>query len=482
MRTVFIDNCEQEHLHLSGAIQSYGSLLVANHQRICTHVASNITRFIDISVEHWLDQPLPETLTDWCDEYDQQQKKRLYKTAVQGFLSAFDAVVSRNDSGDYVFELLSHLDDMSQYNLSSRFDTPKNQSQLQTLQQELVQNIAQITGFQRVMLYLFNEQGDGEVVAEAIDPDGGYGEYLGLRFPASDVPKIARDLYLKNPWRLIVDAAAEPCPVISRCQTPPDLSYADLRSVSPVHLLYLSNMGVRASLSFPLFFSNNLLGLVACHQNYANVLPQSTLLYLSRYVRAFLAAFSDYHTQQRVKLVDGLNHSFHELSCIFNRNGGLSESWSTVAPWLLNEFFVDGATLFIDEQLFKFGNTFEAGALQVFDRWFCKQEEVVWLGDNLVNEIPLFPFSHVAGALALKIQTNKCNLRLYLCRQEHIYEVAWGGNPNKPVEYHDGKIGIAPRRSFEKWVEKRLGYCRPWESNCKLLLFKLRQFLLEQHV
>lgn len=480
MKPGFIDNCEQERLHLSGAIQAYGSLLVASSERICTHVSENIEQFINLPVAGWLDRPLPQIFADWCDEYDRQERKRLQISAVSDFSAIFDLVITRNDGGHYVFELLPHIDMSSRPKPLTGFATPNDPRQLQELQQILLEMIAQATGFQRVMLYLFNDQGDGEVVAEVVDVQSGYGEYLGLLFPASDVPQIARNLYMKNPWRLIADASAEPCPLISRSEMPPDLSYADLRSVSPVHLLYLANMGVRTSLSFPLFFASSLFGLVACHHQQTVSLPQSTLNYLSDCIRAFCVAYTSYHAQQRVQFVDGLNHRFTDFSRLIEKNGGLEEGWLVIAPWLLREFATDGATLCIDDQAFNFGNSFETSALLVFDRWFCGQrDEMIWIGDNLANQIPLFPFSRVAGVLALKIQTQKRKLRVYLCRQEHIYEVAWGGNPTKPVEYHDGKVGIAPRRSFEKWVEKRLGYSRPWDNNSRLLVMKLRNVLRE---
>jgi len=75
----------------------------------------------------------------------------------------------------------------------------------------------------------------------------------------------------------------------------------------------------------------------------------------------------------------------------------------------------------------------------------------------------------------LRLTRAETEVRLYLCRREWLHEVAWGGNPDKPVEYHDGTLGIAPRRSFEKWVEKRIGYCRPWENEVRLLLLRLRE-------
>src|SRR5690606_28628938 len=97
----------------------------------------------------------------------------------------------------------------------------------------------------------------------------------------------------------------------------------------------------------------------------------------------------------------------------------------------------------------------------------------------LSRQMPLFPLSQVAGVLAFKARLPDGRfLRVYLGRLEYIHEVAWGGNPDKPVEYHDGQLGIAPRRSFEKWVEKCVGRCRPWGNETRLLALRLRELLL----
>ena len=111
-------------------------------------------------------------------------------------------------------------------------DIPANENELAALQHELVERIAALTGFQRVMFYAFRADEHGEVVAEARHGDA-YGSYLGLRFPASDIPHNARRLYQLNPGRLIVDAGAAAVPVAGRNDTPPDLTWSDLRSVSP---------------------------------------------------------------------------------------------------------------------------------------------------------------------------------------------------------------------------------------------------------
>ena len=125
----------------------------------------------------------------------------------------------------------------------------------------------------------------------------------------------------------------------------------------------------------------------------------------------------------------------------------------------------------------------DSPALDNIDNWFCTERpDRAWFVDSLRHEFPALPHSEVAGLLAIKLHLHNGEfVRLYLCRQEMIYEVAWGGNPDKPVEHHDGYLGISPRRSFEKWLEKRFGYSRPWARETQLLALRLRE-LLVKHV
>ena len=145
----------------------------------------------------------------------------------------------------------------------SKEAVPGNAEEVREATQWITQLVSQETGFGRVMYYHFREDGDGEVSAEVCSSKE-YGSYLGLRYPASDIPLVARQLYVLNPWRLIPDIQAEAVALLSsEAQQVADLSLTDLRSVSPVHVQYLANMGVRASPSFPLLMNGELVGLIA---------------------------------------------------------------------------------------------------------------------------------------------------------------------------------------------------------------------------
>jgi light-regulated signal transduction histidine kinase (bacteriophytochrome) len=268
-------------------------------------------------------------------------------------------------------------------------------------------------------------------------------------------------------------------PLHGRDAAPPDLTWSDLRSVSPVHRVYLANMGVTGSLSFPVVVGNALVALIAAHHAEPLPLPHSLLEQLAERVRGFSFALAALRAQSRMRMIDNLVRRFSALRLVLHRHGDLVSAWPEVGPLLQHEFRVDGAMLCLDDCLAASGQGFEPPALAAFDDWFCReQRDLVWVGDHLRGQVPDFPLSEIAGVLALRVHAaDGDGLRLYLTRCEHIHEVAWGGNPDKPVDHHDGVLGIAPRRSFEKWVEKRVGYSRPWENEARLLALKLRELL-----
>ncbi len=483
MKPRFLDQCEQELLHLSGAIQAHGALIIASRQGICRHVSENIQQFAGHPVEQWLNRPMPAEPVDWLNLLSHHGSRRLvlYKADLVG--RTVDIILTRLDNGDVGIELLPHVPWSKTSHISFLEPAPDSEVELGQMQQALTDKIAAITGFQRVMLYSFREDGDGEVIAETVASDGHYGTYVGLRFPASDIPQIARKLYLRTPWRFIADALAAPVPLLGNEESA-DLSLVDLRSVSPVHCTYLTNMGVRSSLSFPVILNGALVALVACHHRQASVLSPHALEFAAEHVRAYNVAVTRYHACRRIRLIDGLTQRFATVKQLLQRNGDLESAWPELAPWLVAEFKVDGACLVLGDRFVVYGNGFEPDALGYIDDWFCHDAaELVWQCDSLRWEFPDIPLSQVAGAMAMRItiQTGSV-LRIYLTRLEHIHEVAWGGNPDKPVEYHDGQLGIAPRRSFEKWLEKRMGYCRPWENESRLLLHKLRDLLQSFYV
>lgn len=469
----FLAQCEKELLSHSGAIQPHGTLLVLDARGLVSHVGGNVCDFLGGAPETWLGQEPPPALAGLLSSLGGAEGNyRTCAKALDGRDGMLDVILHRGGNGAVVLELTQHMEESGR---PARLPPPASQG-IGT--HGLTDLVAELTGFQRVMYYRFREEGDGEVVAETRHGES-YGSYMGLRFPASDIPLIARNLYLKNPWRLIPDAAARPVAVLGQDGSIPDLSWSDLRSVSPVHQVYLANMGVRASLSFPVVVGGNLTALVAAHHRDVRQLPLAILEQASTLVRSHTLYLASQQSERRIRLIDTLSRHFDVFPVILARHGDLASAWPEVAAWLMYEFQVEGAALCVGDDCHRWGSCFEEQAHEVFDRWFLdQQEEFLWTGDSLSRQIPRYPLSEIAGVLAIRVALPRGrSLRLYLTRVEHIHEVAWGGNPEKPVEHHDGVLGIAPRHSFEKWVEKRMGYSRAWDNESRLLGLKLRELL-----
>lgn len=253
------------------------------------------------------------------------------------------------------------------------------------------------------------------------------------------------------------------------------MTYADLRSVSPVHRAYMANMGVAAAVSFPLVAGGELTALISLHAYAPRRLSPLRLQTLADEVKAFELAQREYRTRQRMTLIDTLERRYTAKRRHLLELGSLEAAWPEISHWLMAEFAADGVMLDNGIELFCQGVTLEPEALAVVNAWCDSAGTTTRQSECLSLDCPDFPLSEVAGVLASTAPlADGRMLRLYVCRVEEVQEVAWGGNPSKPEEGVSAAYPIAPRRSFERWVEQRMGYSRPWPESSHLKLLKLR--------
>ena len=481
----WIRHCEAEPLAHSGAIQPHGGLICLDVNQRISHASAQLASLLPYQPSSLLGQPLPDELnTILADTLAALPAKpggrtELIAVSVDGN-PTLDIVMTRGNS-DIIIELFQHQDvQIGLPSQSNIFKTPHNSGELDNLHANIAQMFYSLTGFDRVMVYAFREDGDGEVLAEDRRSEV-YGSYLGLRFPGSDIPEIARSLYLKNPWRLIPDTHATKEILLSNSNTPPDLTWSDLRSVSSIHQVYLNNMGVRASLSFPLVVAGELWGLIACHHAHIRCPSLTELRVASQLARRYSFVLSNWQAESRIRFIDSLTSHFETLRTIVLRQENIADAMLELAPILFALFNVCGMAIRFNDDVATLGDVPSLDALEYLDEWFERScSELVYNSDNLVRSHPSIGNLSVAGAIALKVHARNGNtLHLWLFRKELLHNVEWGGNPQKPVEFDDGDLGIAPRRSFEKWVEKRMGYSRPWNNENRLVMLRLRQLLLK---
>lgn len=332
-----------------------------------------------------------------------------------------------------------------------------------------------LTGFGRCLVYRFDADGHGEVLAEA--RDAGYDGYLGHRFPASDVPGQARALYLVSQFRLIPDAEYVPVPLVAAdpaiALDAIDLSFAALRSVSPVHLEYMRNMGTRASMSVSIVVNGRLWGLVSCHDHAPRQLDFPTRVaceHLGRLLSLQIEAREDNaEVARRLELRRLL---FEIVSRLAESDATLERIVAEPAP-LLALAGAAGAAVVYDDACWTAGAVPPAEELLAIARIVAQHEEDVWYTDALAGIAQDGPAAY-PGVLAISISRVHRHLILWF-RPEFVRTVVWAGDPRKHV-VEDGRI--QPRRSFASWEELIRGRAEPWSAAEIAAVRELRQALL----
>ncbi|AWN41982.1 ATPase [Methylobacterium durans] len=335
----------------------------------------------------------------------------------------------------------------------------------------LAADIRHITGFDRALVYRFDRDWNGTVVAE--DGNGVLPSYLDLRFPASDIPAQARELYRRNRLRIIPDAGYEPVPIVPKLTpstgAPLDLSQSVLRSVSPVHVEYMRNMGTMASMSVSILVDGALWGLISCHNKAPRQVPlraRNACDFLTRIFALQLAA------KERGALAEQRLH----LGAIQARLLGFMAEEDQFVDGLLNHpedvlalTGANGAAIVTAEHCRLLGTTPAERQVRGIYDWLSVHHggEPVYMTDALSAEHPpARSFADLAsGLVAISISQKYASYVLWF-RPEVVQTVKWGGNPTKVATQDPtgGPDRLHPRKSFEIWKETVQGRSLPWSA------------------
>ncbi|GHC94190.1 histidine kinase [Pseudorhodoferax aquiterrae] len=338
------------------------------------------------------------------------------------------------------------------------------------------EEMRRLSGFGRALVYRFDEDGHGEVLAETLE--AGYDSYLGHHFPASDIPRQARALYLLNHFRLIPDARYAPVPLVGlngAAAAQVDLSQAFLRSVSPVHLEYMRNMGTLASMSVSIVVDGKLWGLVSCHDHAPRTLARNVRAacehlgqLLSLQIGALQAAEEAAERlelrQLTLSLVAQLAESDGTLSRLVHSTG------------LQRLASASGAAVVLDDAVWTVGATPPPAQIEALARWIVGRGEEVYASDALARDYPggAALRETVAGVLAVSISQVHRHVILWF-RPEIVRTVRWAGNPRKTIN-EGGRIH--PRKSFQSWVEHIGGRSARWRASELAAARELRDALI----
>ncbi|KQP36169.1 GAF domain-containing protein [Pseudorhodoferax sp. Leaf274] len=475
-----LSNCDREPIHIPGRIQSHGVLLAFGADGHLSHRSANAAQMLGAAAPA-LGQPLAQT----CFAADAAMHG-----LVQECLAAEPAesqpVAIEVELAGRPFELIGHrLGGLLLLELELLADEAallladdafkghralvrlKRQRTVDDLLAVAAEEVRALTGFDRVMAYRFRHDDSGDVVTEARDP--ALEPFAGRRYPASDIPAQARRLYLLNTLRTIVDVGSTAVPIeaLDADAAPLDLSHSVLRSVSPVHIEYLSNMGVAASMSISIVVQGRLWGMLACHHMQprhvpyrvrsacdvlAHVLAADVQTALARASAARLAAAAG----ARARAIETLLHAEDGVQALVREADALTGMFEAHGLVLAERGRVLAAT----------GVSVEAAReLLPFLAAQLPLQGGMWLCDSLDGMPPALreALGSWCGLLALRF-SDAADGWLVLLRKEQVETIAWGGRPDK--EYSHGPLGprLTPRGSFDVWKETVRGRCVPWSE------------------
>jgi light-regulated signal transduction histidine kinase (bacteriophytochrome) len=472
-----LDSCEREPLANSGLIQDTGALLHVDRGSGRLNFVSGNTaallgdapaQLVGSDGRAWIRDFLP----DVSDLPAAAGRRLLLKRALDLGFGELDVLISATATG-WLFELelaLAPSVDPSSIRLTS-VPEPVDADALAAAQQDLVDGIAQATGYDRVMLYEFKADWSGEVLAERVTRSKG--TYLGLRFPASDIPAIARALYAQTPYRHIPDVAREPIAVLgaSGQGSALDLTWSDLRSVSPVHRQYLRNMQVAASFSVSVMVDGKLWGLVACHHPEPLTVPVATRVRCQELVSQHVAVLTSYRRRIQTAQVERLENALAPVAARSVAGAAITETFQDDLAAIARLLDAESGAVVVEDQMARSRAGDDPALIRRIHDWcVANQPASVAAHEHLPDALrPVAPTwsANVCGLLSISVRAKRHGNRLvgfYFFRPEEALEIAWAGKPEKPVETTEGAAKLSPRHSFDKWVEVRTGFSRPWDA------------------
>ncbi|MFY3133118.1 ATP-binding protein [Achromobacter ruhlandii] len=467
---VTLANCDSEPIHVPGAIQPLGALLAFDAAGVLRYASENAPQVLGMPVALGyrcdpasLPPGLARNLPGWLSQDDPVFDP--LSISLDGH--AYDVIAHRNTDDLTLIELERRGNDAGIADpalIYRSIERVRAQRDIAGLLERAVQEVQRATGFDRVMAYRFHPDDSGEIVAERRG-DPALEDWVGRRYPAGDIPAQARRLYTVNTLRQIADGQYQPVRVLAQdgIDAPLDMSFSVLRSVSPVHLEYMANMGVRATMSLSLVIGGRLWGMIACHHHSPRLVPYPARLACEALAQVLSAALATIEgndraaqTRRDAALVSRLTERASDSE---NIHLALSGGPETPASLIAN----DAALCLWGNSVTVFGGIAPRGELAGILCALDQSGQRLVHTNHIARDYPelqtdLVPY---AGLLACKFDPMNNGWLIWL-RREQIETVVWGGKPEK--QYAVGNLGprLTPRGSFDAWREVMRDTSPPW--------------------
>jgi light-regulated signal transduction histidine kinase (bacteriophytochrome) len=489
MVPVELDDCAREPIHIPGSIQPHGFLFVLNATDLTVVAASaNAAEVLGQPSIALIGRPLTDFLVSTTTEdLPAALQPRDGGTAISvrfrgaEQLDEWAGLAHRSDDLT-LLELGPHVPAGRAETLFEQvrfaIDRIRRSSSEEQAAETLAREIRRLTGFDRVMVYRFDPEWNGEVVAEDRSADAQ--SYAGHSFPASDIPAQARALYTRNRFRLIPDArrAASPIvpPLLPATSQPIDLSNAMLRSVSPVHREYLANMGVIASMSVSIVRDGRLWGLIACHHPSPRLLPYRIFQACELLAQTFVWYLDTRQRAMAGDCVAAILHLQAALAAGVTDDRDYRDRLASIAPALLDLTQSQGLAICEHNAVWAFGEVPGNAQILALALWLSRTDAQCLVTDHLSERLAAAADDrdHASGIAASRL----ANGWLIWFRGEWSHSLTWAGEPGKLTEAGPDGGRINPRKSFASWCQQIYGRSRPWTAHDLFAIDQVRVLVL----
>ncbi|MFN3636003.1 MAG: HWE histidine kinase domain-containing protein, partial [Rhizobium rhizophilum] len=488
--SVDLTNCDREPIHIPGSIQPHGCLLscdpaITTVRRYSANAAemlgvperleglsiadlfgADVTHDIRNAIAAAPDASRPAVIAHLPLANGQHFDVAVHRQ-IQGAILEFEPSLRRTQPLQLAREMIGRVKDINDIDL------------LISASAKLVRAVL---GYDRVMIYRFEEDGSGKVASEAKRHD--LESFLGQYFPASDIPRQARILYMQNPIRVISDARGlrvDLLPAADEQAAPLDLSFAHLRSVSPIHCEYLRNMGVAASMSISVIVNDKLWGLIACHHYAPKTLTMSERIAAEMFGEFFSLHLLALKQKRKLDIANEARRSLDRFLQAASHHTDLDEILTTALPEFQSLFACDGVGMWINGRWTAIGATPPRGSEVDLARFIGEVANGrIWSTKTLSEDYPPASdyFEDVSGIMAVPLSQIPRDY-LFFFRKERLQTLNWAGNPEKT--YETGPLGdrLTPRKSFAIWKETVQRQATPWRDSDFEIAEAIRSAIVE---
>lgn len=482
-----LENCDSEPVHIPGHIQDFAILLATDKTLSeITHCSANASKVFGKPAKEIVGSMLSDLL-DANIVHDLNNTLGLASARIQRervteiIVSEQTYEIWAHVSEDYPvieFEPIHHEalnQNQSILNVRSLLSRLNQDQDIDKSLNAAVTGLRLLSGYDRVLAYVFDKNGDGEIKAEARGPE--LQPFLGLRFPKWDIPKQARAIMKTLPLRVISNVNGTPVPLLTDKpdRHPLNITLAASRGVSPIHMEYLRNMGVRGSMTLTIVIGGELWGLFAFHHSEPRNIGPGLRSAAELFVHFFSLQMEQRITSQMNKSrADTLEYQSMLLNAV-DRAINFSDLIAEIASPLCDLVDADGLAVISGDTFYRHGQTPPKEMIQDINNRLLKSEETDFVVTDSLLEYD-FKAAPSAGAMALRLDKDTQNTLVFF-RNEAAMSVKWAGAPIKTIIEDETGLRLSPRGSFEVYKESISGKSRPWEKQ-HLLSAKQAQIAL----